>query len=98
VLQAGNADEAMEVAARHPSTIDLLITDIVMPRMSGPQMAAQLAASRPALAVLYMSGYANDSIVHHGVLDSGVDFIAKPFTLDDLVWKVERILLRRRSG
>ena len=98
VLQAGNPEEAMEIAAGHPGAIDLLITDVVMPGMSGRQMAAQLAAARPGLAVLYMSGYTENAIVHQGVLDPGVDFIAKPFTLDALVRKVEEMLLRRRAG
>jgi signal transduction histidine kinase/ActR/RegA family two-component response regulator len=98
VLQAGSPDDAMEIAARHRGAIDLLITDVVMPRMSGHQMAEQLVARRPGLAVLYMSGYTEDAIVHQGVLDPGVDFIAKPFTLDSLARKVEEVLLRRRAG
>jgi two-component system cell cycle sensor histidine kinase/response regulator CckA len=98
VLQAGTANEAMEIAARHAGTIDLLITDVVMPGMSGPQMATQLVTHRPALAVLYMSGHADNTLLNQGVLDSGVGFIAKPFTLDDLLRKVEEVLVRRPGG
>ena len=97
VLQAGSPSEALEVAARHAGAIDLLITDVVMPGMSSRQMAEQLAAGRPALLALYMSGYAENAVVHQGVLDPGVDFIAKPFTLDGLLRKVEEMLGRRRA-
>jgi two-component system cell cycle sensor histidine kinase/response regulator CckA len=95
VLQAGSAAEALQVAAGHPGPIDLLITDVVMPGMSGRQMAAELVAARPDLAVLYMSGYAEDTIVKEGVLQPGIEFIAKPFTNDSFARKVDEVLGRR---
>ncbi|HXY40929.1 MAG TPA: ATP-binding protein [Vicinamibacteria bacterium] len=97
VLEAADPEEAMQLAARHPGTIDLLVSDLVLPGMSGREMSARLVAGRPTLAVLYMSGYTEDAVVDQP-LPEGADFIAKPFTLDQLVRKVEEILARRRSG
>jgi len=95
VLQAGNGEQALTIAAQ-AGEIVLLVTDVVLPGMSGRDLAASLARSRPSLGVLYMSGYTENGIVHRGVLDPGIDFVAKPFTVDQLVRKVEEILGRRR--
>jgi two-component system, cell cycle sensor histidine kinase and response regulator CckA len=92
VLTASDGDEAMLTSARYPGDIHLLLTDVVMPRMSGRTLAQELAKARPAMKVLYMSGYTDDAIVHHGVLDAGTHFLAKPFTAADMTRKVREVL------
>ena len=84
VLSAGSPSEALEIARRHAGPIHLLLTDVVMPAMSGRDLADRLVQSRPGLKILYMSGYTDDAIVHHGVLDAGTVLLQKPFTPDRL--------------
>jgi signal transduction histidine kinase len=91
VLLAANADEARHVFEKHPS-IDLLLTDVVMPGASGPELVKQLLERRPSLKVVYMSGYTDEAIVHHGVLDSGIMFLHKPFTAEGLERKIREVL------
>ena len=79
VLSAADGEEALQVFRRNAGDIQLVVTDVVMPRMSGRRLADQLAKPRPDLQVLYMSGYTDDAIVHHGVLEPGTRFIGKPF-------------------
>ncbi|MBI5510736.1 MAG: response regulator [Deltaproteobacteria bacterium] len=92
VLTAANGDEALLTGARHVGEIHLLLTDVVMPRMSGKTLAQELSKTRPTLKVVYMSGYTDNAIVHHGVLDAGTHFLAKPFTSTDLTRKVREVL------
>ncbi len=94
VLTAADGPEAVQVSRRHPGDIHLLFTDVVMPRMSGRGLADLLARTRPAIRVLFTSGYTDDAIVHHGVLDPGVDFVGKPFTTLELTRKVREVLDR----
>jgi len=92
VLVAAHGDAALTVCKRFPKTIHLLLTDVVMPRMSGREVANRLAAQRPDMKVLFMSGYTDDAIVHHGVLDADTPFIQKPFAPDALARKVRNVL------
>ena len=92
VLTASDGEEALRICAQHSGAIHLLLTDVVMPRMSGRALAQELANVRPTIKVLYMSGYTDDAIVHHGVLDAGTHFLAKPFTAADLTRKVREVL------
>ncbi len=91
-LAAAGGEEALALCAGHPGAIDLIITDVVMPRMSGREMAERIIRQRPQTVVLYMSGYTDNTIVHHGVLDPGTQFIAKPFSAADLTHKVREVL------
>jgi len=92
VLEASGADEALAAAQGHAGEIDLLLTDVVLPRMSGSELAKRLHELRPRARVLYMSGYTDDAIVHHGVLSAGAAFVQKPFTADSLARKLREIL------
>jgi two-component system, cell cycle sensor histidine kinase and response regulator CckA len=92
VLAAADGDEALRTAAQHAGDIHLLLTDVVMPRMNGRALAQELSKTRPKLKVVYMSGYTDNAIVHHGVLDAGTHFIGKPFTATDLTRKVREVL------
>ena len=94
VLDASDGQQALEIAAAHSGKIQLLITDVVMPRLSGRELAARLAATRPDLKVLYISGYTDDSVFRHGVLQGGMDFMQKPFNLKALAAKIREVLER----
>ena len=92
VLEAGRPLEALEISRNFAKPIHLLFTDVVMPQMSGREVAEQISAARPDTKVLYMSGYTDQAIAHHGVLNPGVPFLQKPFTPDALAHKVREVL------
>jgi two-component system cell cycle sensor histidine kinase/response regulator CckA len=93
VLVAANADEALELFEANAS-IEVLLTDVVMPGASGPELTRQLVERRPTLKVIYMSGYTEDAIVRHGVLNPGIAFLNKPFTAVALGRKIREVLDR----
>ncbi|HWZ81143.1 MAG TPA: PAS domain S-box protein [Terriglobales bacterium] len=92
VLTATGAEEGLALCRQNHHNIQLLVTDVIMPRMSGPQLAEQVKQISPHARVLYISGYTNNAIVHYGVLDPGLWFLAKPFSLSALVAKVREVL------
>jgi len=92
VLQAGDGPSALELLRRHSGKLDLLVTDVVMPGMSGPEVAQAVTSMRPGTEVLYTSGYTDSAIGHHGVLEPGIAFLQKPFSADDLTRKVRALL------
>ncbi|MES1265188.1 MAG: PAS domain-containing protein [Variovorax sp.] len=92
VIHARNADEATRLSDRFPGQIQLLLTDVIMPSVGGAELARRLAPRRPDMKVLYMSGYTDNTIVHHGILDPGIAFLEKPLTPDALLQKVRETL------
>ena len=92
VLEAANGPKALLICESNKGPINLILTDVVMPAMSGRELTKKLLLLHPEMKVLYMSGYADNAIVHHGVLEEGMNFIQKPFTIDGLTRKVREIL------
>ena len=95
VLAAGTPSQALSLAAGHAGAIDLLITDVVMPEMSGRKLDNQIHALYPSIKTLFMSGYTANVIAHNGILDEGVNFIQKPFSLNELGIKVRMVLVEK---
>jgi CheY-like chemotaxis protein len=92
VLAFSTPEAALREVAERERKIDLLVTDVIMPGMTGKELAEQLKAARPGTRVLYMSGYTADIIATRGVIDEGVNFLAKPATVKDLAAKVREVL------
>ncbi|MCE9582813.1 MAG: response regulator [Planctomycetes bacterium] len=97
VLEAGSGPEAIEIFMKQSDQIRLLVTDVVMPGLSGRDLHKRLIELKPNLPVLYVSGYTSNAIVHHGVLDQGINFLQKPFTAEGLARKIREVL-DARSG
>jgi two-component system cell cycle sensor histidine kinase/response regulator CckA len=97
-LVARDGEEALRVSEQHSGPIHLLLTDVVLPGTSGPKLAATLTAIRPELRVLYMSGFTESAVMHHGVLDPGTAFIQKPFSPQVLSLKVQEVLSTAAAG
>jgi CheY-like chemotaxis protein len=98
VIEASNGREALRVAERHDGLLDLILTDVVMPRMSGPELVERLAPAHPATRVLYMSGYTADAFVGHGGLQPGTLLLQKPFSPTELAHKVRAVLSEPREA
>ncbi|HEY2326619.1 MAG TPA: GAF domain-containing protein [Gaiellaceae bacterium] len=98
VLQAADGASAIEVLRRHVGTLDLLLTDVVMPGMSGRDVARAVTAMRPGTPVLFMSGYTDSAIDEKGVLEPGVHFVQKPFTATELTARIRTVLEARTSA
>ena len=94
VFAASSGQQALSVASQHEGHIDLLITDVVMPKMSGRELSQMLGSLRPDLKTIYMSGYTDDAVLRHGIHDMGATFLQKPFSLGTLARKVRDTLGR----
>jgi CheY-like chemotaxis protein len=92
IVEAGGGAEALRLFEQYQGSIDLLLTDVIMPQMSGRDLAERLRAVRPSLKVLYISGYTDDMLAHHGVLESNVFLLPKPFAPDELAKKLRDVL------
>src|SRR5207244_2058044 len=92
ILEASDGAEALRIASQHQAPIDLMVTDLVMPGMSGRQLAQRLSPERPEMKVLFVSGYTEDTAVRRRVAESNVAFLQKPFTVESLARKVRERL------
>ena len=95
ILAAEDAEAALEYARDYSGVIHLVVTDVVMPRVSGSALIEELTSIRPGVKVLYMSGYTDDAVVHRGALEPGTSFIQKPFSPSGLARKVREVLESR---
>ncbi len=94
-ISAASGAEALEMSKSHSGAISLLLTDVVMPNMNGRQLADELLANKPDMKVLYLSGYTENTVIHHGIVDSSVAFLPKPFTRDALAKTIRNVLEER---
>jgi CheY-like chemotaxis protein len=92
VRKARSGAEALQMCESYPGRIDLIVSDVIMPSMGGREMAARLASSRPEIKILFMSGYTDNAISHHGVLSPRTAFLEKPFMTQTLARKVREVL------
>jgi len=98
VLEAPNGEEALQISRHHDGNIDLMITDVVMPQLSGAKLAEELAKERPAMKVLFVSGYAENTVLRHGAIDVSTRFLQKPFSLKTLAHKIREVLEINKSA
>jgi DNA-binding response OmpR family regulator len=96
-LAAEGAAQALEIAEQYAKPIHLLLTDVVMPLAGGKELATRLSASHPESKVLYMSGYTDDAVVHHGISDGSTPLLQKPFLPNALLLKVREVLRMKRG-
>ncbi len=92
ILEASNGEDALRVSRDYCGPIDLMVSDVVMPQMSGPNLAERLAAERPRMKVLFISGYAENTILRHGKIQASACLLQKPFGLDTLAAKIRQLL------
>ena len=92
VIEAPSVEEGLQHAATYKGPVHLLLTDVIMPEMNGQELYQHIATFHPTIKVLYMSGYTDNVVVHHGILEAGINFLQKPFTIDNLTQKVRQIL------
>ena len=92
ILEARNGLKALDLCKEYKGQIDLVLTDVIMPEMGGPELVKQLSEQYPHIKVVYMSGYTDNAISHHGVIEEGIAFINKPATPDELGQKVRDVL------
>ena len=97
MLEASNGEEALRVSREFCGPIDLMISDVVMPKMSGPNLAERLSAERPHMKVLFVSGYAEHTILHHSKIDVTARLLQKPFGLNMLARKIREVLSANES-
>nr|MQY77439.1 response regulator [Spirochaeta sp.] len=98
VLAAPSGGAALKLCEKEGHSLNMVVTDLVMPGMSGSQLIEQLSALYPQIKVLYSSGYTENSIVHHGVLDAGIEFIQKPYGAEELLAKIKEIFEREKTA
>jgi CheY-like chemotaxis protein len=98
VLLAGDGETALELAQRHEGDIHLILTDVVMPQMSGPDLARRIESIRAGIKVLFMSGYTSDVLGYKGAMDRGIQIIEKPFTNQALARKLREVLASADPG
>ena len=98
VLAAATPEECIRLAREHAGSVELLLTDVIMPGMNGPDLAKAICTNAPEIKCLFMSGYTDTAITHGGVLEPGIHLIQKPFSLEELAARIREVLEVRLSG